>query len=146
MRRPLLGLNNILDERDLLAAAHDAAKINVSQQANVRLARSGGALGAQCMERKQPPPQDAPAAHIFNSKPLFLFPSEHPKPYSYLVCKPFDDNHCFWFPKSAYDSFINVSSYSYKSDFQNDQRQSMTEQAVFFVPVIKLLNTKLCRI
>ena len=28
---------------------------------NVRLARTGGQLGAQCVERKQPPPQDVPS-------------------------------------------------------------------------------------
>lgn len=89
-----------------LTAAHDAAKINVSQRANVILPRSGGALGAQCVERKQPPPQDTPAAHILYPKPLFLFPSEHPKPHSCLSCKSFDDSQCCCSPKSAYDPFI----------------------------------------
>lgn len=103
---PRLRTHNALDERDILAAAHDAAKINASQRANVRVARSGGVLGAQCVERKQPPPQDAPAAHTSNPKPLFLFPSEHPKPYSCLVCKSLDDSECCCLPKSAYDSFI----------------------------------------
>lgn len=42
------------------AAAHDAAKINSSPGTDVRLARTGGQLGAQCVERKQPPPQDVP--------------------------------------------------------------------------------------
>lgn len=104
--RPQPRTDNTVDQRDIVAAAHDAAKINVSQRANVTLARSRGVLGARCVERKQPPPQDAPAAHIFKPKPLFLFPSEHPKPYSCLVSKSFDDSECPRSPKSAYDSFI----------------------------------------
>lgn len=103
--RPQLRTDNTVDG-DIVAAAHDAAKINISQRANVTLARSGGVLGARCVERKQPPPQDAPAAHIFKPKPLFLFPSEHPKPYSCLVSRSFDGSECPCSPKSAHDSFI----------------------------------------
>lgn len=87
---PYLRLNNIADERDIPAAAHDVAKINASQRANVRLARGGGMLRARCVERKQPPPRDAPAAHTLNPKPLFLFPSPHPRPYSCLVRRSFE--------------------------------------------------------
>lgn len=100
-RTPRLGSDaGAPDERGVSATAHDAAKINASQRANVRLARSGGVLRAQCVERKQPPPQGAPTAHMFNPTPLFLFPPEHPESYSYLVCKWFDG------AESDYDSFI----------------------------------------
>lgn len=61
-------------KRDILAAAHDAAKINVSQRANVRLARSRDVLGAQCVERKQPPPQDALLPTHSTSDLCFFFP------------------------------------------------------------------------
>lgn len=43
------------------AAAHVAAKINSSRGIDVRLARTGGQLGAHCVERKQPPLQDVPS-------------------------------------------------------------------------------------
>lgn len=46
------------------AAAHDAAKINSSQGIDVRLARTGGQLGARCVERKQAPPQDAASTQL----------------------------------------------------------------------------------
>lgn len=46
------------------AAAHDAAKINSLRGIDVRLVRTGGQLGAQCVERKQPPPQDAPDTQL----------------------------------------------------------------------------------
>lgn len=142
--RPRLGSNNILDERDILAAAHDAAKINFSQRANVRLARSGGVLGAQCVERKQPPPQDAPAAHIFNPKPLFLFPSEHPKPYSYLVCKSFDDSECCCFPKSAYDSFI-MSHHRVIGQIQkNGQKWSLSYYRIVFSTSHQIKSCRTC--
>lgn len=68
-----LGSNNILDERTSggffggffsAAAAHDAAKINSSQGIDVRLARTGGQLGARCVERKQAPPQDAASTQL----------------------------------------------------------------------------------
>ncbi|KAF3701625.1 hypothetical protein EXN66_Car017313 [Channa argus] len=45
-RRPQLGTDNAVDERDIVAAAHDAAKINASQRANVTLARRVGVLCA----------------------------------------------------------------------------------------------------
>lgn len=46
------------------AAAHDAAKINSSRGIDVRLARTGGQLGAQCVERKQAPPRDAASTQL----------------------------------------------------------------------------------
>lgn len=60
----------------------------------------------QCVERKQLPLQDAPAAHMLNPKPLFLFPFEHPEPSSCLLCRSFDDSERRQHPKSAYDSFM----------------------------------------
>lgn len=61
-------------KRDILAAAHDAAKINGSQRGNVRLARSRDVFGAQCVERKQPPPQDALLPTHSTSDLCFFFP------------------------------------------------------------------------
>lgn len=46
------------------AAAHDAAKINSSRGIDVRLARTGGQLGAQCVERKQAPRQGAASTQL----------------------------------------------------------------------------------
>ncbi|KAK2887867.1 hypothetical protein Q8A73_019315 [Channa argus] len=104
--KPQLGTDNAVDERDIVAAAHDAAKINASQRANVTLARRVGVLCALCVERKQPPLQDAPAAHIFNPKPLFLFPLEHPKPYSCLLSQSFDDSERHSSPNGTRAQFV----------------------------------------
>lgn len=61
-------------KRDILAAAHDVAKINGSQRANVRLGTKHVSAPRQCVERKQPPPQDTLLPTHSTSDLCFFFP------------------------------------------------------------------------
>lgn len=100
-------------KRNILAAAHNAAKINVSQWANVRLASSRDVPGAQCVERKQPSPQDAPLpTHSCTDICFFFPPSIQGLTHAWFASRL--KSMCCCFPKSAYFFFF-VSCQSYSS-------------------------------